>query len=549
MSINDKLMERFFAISITGSMPEIVDPDKLTRDSSKRKRLADFNINQHEEIRKNCRGMKQKEAQADDAREAGSSGGLAGEGASVFCPLSSEREVAGGGDLVSDGAAIRKRRPRASEGDQVLQRTDPYGENLGERSGGEIVLTSYSSSKRKAEAQREGESSAKRLNVTVGMEHLDCPICLKPLRPPILQCSVGHFICSYCCTYQVDSKCHLCSEETTFERCFGMEHVVESVTVACSNEMYGCAETVTYYKKEEHKEACPYAPCFCPESGCGFAGPTKVLLEHFTTQHKCPLTTLPDSGTVSLCLQPGLHVLQCTRNSYFFLLSMASEPFGHVISVVCVEPNRRKSKFTCNLSYDCITTGCCGSTSCHIRSSSLSDGLPAVYDLILPKGKGRAQLLHFNKGPILVMNDEEDDDDIPKSHRRSHPAKEEEEVEEEDEDDEDNEEEEEEDERPLSVRRSHLAEEEEEEEEEDERPLSLRRSHPAVQLRPNAYHDDGQVEEDEEDARPLLEHITGRRVVAESECSFGFDDDAADAIYEEIKLLAKFLPWATFRMM
>ncbi|VAH55788.1 unnamed protein product [Triticum turgidum subsp. durum] len=381
-----------------------------------------------------------------------------------------------------------------------------------------------SSSKRKAEAQREGESSAKRLNVTVGMEHLDCPICLKPLRPPILQCSVGHFVCSHCCTHQLDGKCHLCSVETTFERCFGMEHVVESVTVACSNEMYGCAETVTYYKKEEHKEACPYAPCFCPEPGCGFAGPTKVLLEHFTTQHKCPLTTLPDSGTVSLCLQPGLHVLQCTRNSYFFLLSMASEPFGHVISVVCVKPNRRKSKFTCNLSYDCITTGCCGSTNCHIRSSSLSDGLPTVYALILPKGKvsddangimlratiNQQTLSHSRscfrgKGPTSALQhrpdtcDEDDDDDIPKSHRRSHPAKEEEEEVEEDENDEDNEEEEE-DERPLSVRRSRLAEEEEEE---DERPLSLIRSHPAVQLRPNTYHDDGQVEEDEEDARPV----------------------------------------------
>ncbi|KAF7027326.1 hypothetical protein CFC21_039372 [Triticum aestivum] len=386
-----------------------------------------------------------------------------------------------------------------------------------------------SSSKRKAEAQGEGESSGKRLNVTMGMEHLDCSLCLKPLRPPILQCSVGHFICSYCCTSQLDSKCHLCSKETTFERCFGMEHVVESVTVACSNEMYGCAEAVTYYKKEEHTEACSYAPCFCPEPGCGFAGTTKVLLEHFTTQHKCPLTTLPDSGTVSLCLQPGLHVLQCTRNSYFFLLSMASEPFGHAISVVCVEPNRRKSKFTCNLSYDCITTGCCGSTNCHIRSSSLSDGLPTVYDLILPKGKVsddansimlRATINHqtishsrscfrgkgltsaLQQRPDTCDDDDDDDDDadyIPKSRRRSHPAKEEEVVEEDenDEDNEEEEEEEEEDERPLSLRRSHLAEEE------DERPLLLRRSHPAVQRRPNTYDDDGQVEEDEEDARPV----------------------------------------------
>ncbi|EMS53589.1 E3 ubiquitin-protein ligase SINA-like 11 [Triticum urartu] len=385
-----------------------------------------------------------------------------------------------------------------------------------------------SSSKRKAEAQREGESSAKRLNVTVGMEHLDCPICLKPLRPPILQVNARRVVSSFNSSFYLSDK----AQETTFERCFGMEHVVESVTVACSNEMYGCAETVTYYKKEEHKEACPYAPCFCPEPGCGFAGPTKVLLEHFTTQHKCPLTTLPDSGTVSLCLQPGLHVLQCTRNSYFFLLSMASEPFGHVISVVCVKPNRRKSKFTCNLSYDCITTGCCGSTNCHIRSSSLSDGLPTVYDLILPKGKvsddangimlratinyqtishsrscfrGKGLTSALQQRPNTCDDDDDDADYIPKSRRRSPPAKEEEVVEqdgndednEEEEENDENNEEEEEDERPLSVRRSHPAEEE------DERPLILRRSHPAVQRRPNTYHDDGQVEEDEEDARPV----------------------------------------------
>ncbi|XP_044364715.1 myelin transcription factor 1-like protein [Triticum aestivum] len=112
-----------------------------------------------------------------------------------------------------------------------------------------------------------------------------------------------------------------------------------------------------------------------------------MLLNHFTTQHKCPSTKLPNSGTVSLHLKPGLHVLQCTGTSYFILLSMASKPFGHAISVVCVQPNVTEFRFACTMSYDCLTTGCCGSTSCHIRSSSLSDGLPTVYDLILPKGK------------------------------------------------------------------------------------------------------------------------------------------------------------------
>lgn len=249
-----------------------------------------------------------------------------------------------------------------------------------------MAINGSSSSKRKVEARPEGESSSKKLNVTVGFETLDCTICFVPLRPPIFQCSVGHFIC-FECKDQLDYKCPTCYIKTSFKRCFGMEHVVQSVTVACSNDKYGCAEKVTYYQKEEHKKACPNAPCFCPESGCELAGPTKVLLDHLTTQHKCPSTNLPDSGTVCLRLQPGLHVLQCTDTSYFFLLNMASEPFGHAISVVCVQPNVTEFRFACNMSYDCITTGCCGSASCHIRTSSLSDGLPTVYDLILPKGK------------------------------------------------------------------------------------------------------------------------------------------------------------------
>ena len=52
---------------------------------------------------------------------------------------------------------------------------------------------------------------------------------------------------------------------------------------------YGCAEKVAYYK-EGHKRARPSASYFCPESDRGFAGPTKVLLDHFTTNHKCRST-------------------------------------------------------------------------------------------------------------------------------------------------------------------------------------------------------------------------------------------------------------------
>ena len=46
-------MERFFKKSTTSMMPKLVDLEKLIRDPSKRKRLTDFNVNQHEEIRRN----------------------------------------------------------------------------------------------------------------------------------------------------------------------------------------------------------------------------------------------------------------------------------------------------------------------------------------------------------------------------------------------------------------------------------------------------------------------------------------------------------------
>uniref|UniRef100_A0A8R7PMZ2 SIAH-type domain-containing protein n=1 Tax=Triticum urartu TaxID=4572 RepID=A0A8R7PMZ2_TRIUA len=93
-------------------------------------------------------------------------------------------------------------------------------------------------------------------------------------------CSVGHFICSSCRPKLVRNKCHLCSAETTFQRCLGMERLMESVAVPCSNAKYGRTEKLTYYQKDEHEKACPNTPCFCPGSSCSFAGATDALLDH-----------------------------------------------------------------------------------------------------------------------------------------------------------------------------------------------------------------------------------------------------------------------------
>ncbi|KAF7020461.1 hypothetical protein CFC21_033553 [Triticum aestivum] len=248
------------------------------------------------------------------------------------------------------------------------------------------------SSKRRVEAPREGH------NVSMGMDALDCPVCFHPLRPPIYQCSVGHFICSSCRPKLGRNKCHLCSAETTFQRCLGMERLMESVKVPCSNAKYGCVEKLTYYQKDEHEKECPNAPCFCPESSCSFAGATDALLDHFSSQHKWPSTTIKYSEDVMFRLEPGLHFLR-TKDRQIFLRNVVLEPVGHAISVVSIQPKPKNSKFMCNMSYGSSLTVYFQSST-YLRSSSLSDGLPKGYNLILPKDEiaddGKATFLTFS---------------------------------------------------------------------------------------------------------------------------------------------------------
>uniref|UniRef100_N1QPN4 RING-type E3 ubiquitin transferase n=1 Tax=Aegilops tauschii TaxID=37682 RepID=N1QPN4_AEGTA len=178
-----------------------------------------------------------------------------------------------------------------------------------------------------------------------------------------------------------------------------MERLMESVMIPCSNAKYGCAEKLTYYQKEEHEKACPSAPCFCPASGCSFAGPTDALLEHSASQHKWPCTTIKYSEDVKFTLEPGLHFLRI-KDREIFLLNVALEPFGHAISVVCIQPKATNSKFKCRMSYGSFLTDYYQISVYKIRSSSLSDGLPKGYNLILPKDEiaddGKGNLLTFS---------------------------------------------------------------------------------------------------------------------------------------------------------
>ena len=100
---------------------------------------------------------------------------------------------------------------------------------------------------------------------------------------------MGHLICSSCHgKLQKHKKCHHCSRESNYNRCHGVEKIIESIQVPCSNTKYGCSVKTSYYERAGHETKCQYAPCFCPDTGCSFSASTGLLQEHFTTEHQWP---------------------------------------------------------------------------------------------------------------------------------------------------------------------------------------------------------------------------------------------------------------------
>jgi hypothetical protein len=77
-----------------------------------------------------------------------------------------------------------------------------------------------------------------------------------------LQCAAGHAICSTCYEKLLENDyCQLCSISTTYNRCFAVERILQSVKIPCSNAGYGCVAKMTYNEIGRHEMNCLKAVC------------------------------------------------------------------------------------------------------------------------------------------------------------------------------------------------------------------------------------------------------------------------------------------------
>ncbi|KAL3526987.1 hypothetical protein ACH5RR_011643 [Cinchona calisaya] len=193
---------------------------------------------------------------------------------------------------------------------------------------------------------------------------LDCPICLEPLSIPVFQCENGHIACSSCCI-KTGNRCPSCTLPIGYNRCRGMEKVLESVKLLCRNTKYGCKQMVKYSNKHEHENMCIFAPCSCPILVCNFVGSSRQLYSHFRLRHSIHACTFLFNMRFLISLEKSQRylILQESHESIIFVLKHFSERHGSAINVVCIAPSSSSARF----SYDLIVKD--GDTSIKLQSS------------------------------------------------------------------------------------------------------------------------------------------------------------------------------------
>ena len=198
----------------------------------------------------------------------------------------------------------------------------------------------------------------------------------------VLQCEAGHIVCGTCRV----SHAQACGGAATYAACADVDAFVRDAKLPCWFKEHGCASYVVYYQARDHERACPWAPCYCPDPGCGAFTSTPRLLEHFRADHPSwPVTDVSYGKPYSIDVPrppQGLHVLVGQEDRCVFLVSSSALGPATCVSVVCVRANGDAAagvpQFKCKLWADDTRGNGIMAMLASVESSNLSGGFAAV---------------------------------------------------------------------------------------------------------------------------------------------------------------------------
>ena len=118
------------------------------------------------------------------------------------------------------------------------------------------------------------------------VEHLECPICMNYLTPPIYQCLNGHPICNNCKPNVYN--CPTCKEKNIYSRMLILEKVYNDLRFPCSFKEFGCDALLNQKSLKNHEDDCVYQSIECPmKCGCSWKDIVELLYLHLVSDdHK-----------------------------------------------------------------------------------------------------------------------------------------------------------------------------------------------------------------------------------------------------------------------
>ena len=87
---------------------------------------------------------------------------------------------------------------------------------------------------------------------------LECPVCMKYMRPPIMLCENGHNVCNTC--KQKLPHCPICRQQFLNTRNLALEKLARALKYPCTSRKYGCREIYSFRLIVIHQEKCQYTP-------------------------------------------------------------------------------------------------------------------------------------------------------------------------------------------------------------------------------------------------------------------------------------------------
>ena len=118
--------------------------------------------------------------------------------------------------------------------------------------------------------------------------HLECPVCIEYMRPPITLCVNGHNICNTC--KQRVPDCPTCRQQFLNTRNVALEELATEMNYPCTYRNYGCREIYKLDLIGGHEDKCRYIPQPCPLNklnlgNCTWTGIASKIASHLKQTH------------------------------------------------------------------------------------------------------------------------------------------------------------------------------------------------------------------------------------------------------------------------